>query len=63
VVSTGIDYGECGLVKLDWSYLSRTALYRKDVDAAGESLQGRRSANMVSSNKDVDVLWVVTEVM
>jgi hypothetical protein len=27
----GIDYGEDGLVQLDWSYLSGTALYRKDM--------------------------------
>jgi hypothetical protein len=33
----------------------------KDMDAAGESLQVLRSANMTSSNKDV--MWIVAEVM
>ena len=57
----GIDYGGYGLVQLDWSYLSRMALYRKDMNAAGESLHMRNSANVISSNKDV--MWIVAEVM
>jgi hypothetical protein len=49
----GIDYGKDGLVQLDWSYLPTTALYRKDMNAAGESLHMRNSANAISSNQDV----------